>query len=276
MADVSLKTSFSVHEGPKKLLEAPDILSDDFKKYLSWLVERRLSVPRREYFVNYNHYMTDRFLMAFGTGRSTPLPTDKDMEARVDLVLTREDERRLYSYLPVHREMYGKYFVPTVYEDEHTIRLILDLPGKIFVQSGHANDITEIGVFVGVPVGARSFKRKAFTWWWFDFEYTDYFFAHDEFSRTGIGVFETIKGVYGSTSSAYRYVTGVNVTLSYPYGGRTTTRSVPAVSIRRTFAHSATYNLVLVKVLVARIVLPTPLSIESGYIYSFRYTIYKT
>jgi hypothetical protein len=49
MADVSLKTSFSVHEGSKKILEAADVITDDFKKYLAWLIERRLSVPRREY-----------------------------------------------------------------------------------------------------------------------------------------------------------------------------------------------------------------------------------
>jgi hypothetical protein len=220
--------------------------------------------------------MTDRFLMAFGTGRTPASPTDKDMEARVDLVLTKEDEQRLYFYLPVHREMYGKYFVPTVYEDEHAIRLILDLPGRIFVQSGHANDITEIGVFVGVPLGIKPFKRKAFTWWWFDFEYTDYFFAHDEFSRTGIGVFETIKRVYGSTYSVYKYVFPAKITLNYPYGGKETTRYFPHITIMRYFSHLTTYNLVLVKVLVARIVLEEPLSIESGYFYSFRYTIYKT
>jgi len=276
MADVSFKTSFSVYREGTKVLEAEDIITQAFKKYLAWLLYRRDSPPDREYFVNYHHYITDRFLMAFGTGTTPPTGNETDLEKPVVLNVTEQDVRLLYWYIPKSSKLLkGKYWRPSINEDAYTIRLVLDLPGRLFTDSGHANDITEIGIFVGVPLSPTTFKRLAFRWWWSDYMFNDYIIRVNEARDLGLISTETITTYRGSTHYLVKRAKSIRIRVNFPYSSNSTLKHIPYIYFVGRYSSDVTYNLILAKVLMARIVLPEPISFEPGYTYSFRYTIYK-
>ena len=277
MADLGLNTSFSIYQDDKKILEAKDIITDQFKKLLTWLLYRRISVPDVQRFRNYHEYITEKFLFAFGTGTTPATGTETNLEKPVSLYYDEQLARTvLYWRMPKSsKNLWGMYWRPMVYEDDYVIRLYCDIPGGVFTKAGHQDDITEIGIFVGVPLGWISYKALVFRWWDQDYQYVDYVWAVDEANNLGIINRFVIKTYYGTTSYVYKQYYTYTITVNYPYSSNYTYKQIPYVVFYGGYSQFAYFSEIYVNVLMAKIVLDTPLHFEPGYTYSFRYTIYK-
>jgi len=272
-----LKTLFSIYEEGKKLIELPDVRTRYFSKFLAWLLYNRLGVPETGYYVNYDQYITERFLFAFGTGTTPAHETDSDLESPIVLDITQEDRKKIFWQLPrSDSKLWGKYWKPSINDSGPDLRLHVDLPGSLFVKSGYQNAITEVGVYIGIPLGWFSFKRKAFTWWWTDYQYDDYTETISDLASKGL-LFRELVSVESerATYSLSKYMESYPIELTFPYSNIIIYRNIPRIFLQGEYRYYVTVRRWFVRILIARVVLPEPIYFEPGYYYSFRYTIFK-